>query len=276
MADTTPDAVFFNGNIITFDNDFTSVNYIGIKDGKIVALGNGDDYKSTISDNTTLHDLDGKTVLPGFIESHNHFNAVANQWGWIDVGITQCTTIADVLTKIKSAVESQSSELVKDGLKPWIKCVGFDDTLIAENRDIVKEEIDSVSGDFPVWIWHPSLHRAYVNSKAFEISGITEDVKNPDGGTFVRNSDGKLTGQMEEMAAYQMVYVHLNKTLDMSTKRADMWNTAKFFASKGVTSVHDLFVGPMLFNLYRNAFAVNIKLIFMIIFYIYIYISIIF
>ena len=123
---------------------------------------------------------------------------------------------------------------------------------------IVKEEIDSVSGDFPVWIWHPSLHRAYVNSKAFEISGITEDVKNPEGGIFVRNSDGKLTGQMEEMAAYQMVYIHLNKTLDMSTKRSDMWNTAKFFASKGVTSVHDLFVGPMLFNLYRNAFAVNI------------------
>ena len=258
----TADHVFYNGNVLPFCHERSNEKYsfIAVGQDKIIALGSGDDFKAyVVEGETKLHDLEGCTVLPGFIESHNHFNAVANQWGWLDLGITQCNTIPEVLSKIKNAAEELAQQPIQDDKPlPWIKCVGFDDTLISECRDLVKEEIDEVSGNFPVWIWHPSLHRAYVNSKALEIAGIDEKVENPEGGgIFVRNSEGKLTGQMEEMAAYQKVYVHLNKTLDMSTKRADMWETGKYFASKGITTVHDLFVGPMLYNLYRNAFAVR-------------------
>jgi len=74
---------------------------------------------------------------------------------------------------------------------------------------------------------------------------------------YVRDADGKLTGQMEEMSAYQPVYMQLNKTIDMRTKGPDMWATAVHFASRGITTIHDLFVGPMLFNLYRNAFSTH-------------------
>ena len=256
------EVVFHNGNFITFDSDNSRCTYIAVKDGKIIARGNGDDYKSQVNEGTTVHDLGGKNVLPGFVESHNHFNAVANQWGWTDVGITQCSTIDEVLNKIKNARDEQTKVSIKEGeALPWIKCVGFDDTLISELRNITKSEIDSVCSDYPVWIWHPSLHRAYVNSKAFEIAGITEEVQDPQGGCFVRDENGKLTGQMEEMIAFQLVYVHLNKTIDPRSKVRDMWAAAKYFASKGVTTVHDLFVGELLFKLYAGAFSVSILLL---------------
>ena len=259
MVKTT---VWFNGEIVTLV-DGPAASLVVVEEGKIVVVGSGEGYKALVDEDAELRDLEGATLLPGFVESHNHFNAVANQWGWVDVGITQCTTTSQVLEKIKQAAEAQSLEApLASGLLPWIKCSGFDDTLIEEHRNLTKEDIDSVCADLPVWVWHPSLHRVYTNSKALEIAGIDDSVENPEGGgIFVRNAEGKITGQMEEMAAYQKVYVHLNKTLDMSSKRGDMWSTATYFASRGVTSIHDLFVGPMLFNIYLNAFAVSCLLL---------------
>merc|ERR1711974_485986 len=122
--------------------------------GKLISVGVGEEYKPLLTETTKIYDMNNKAILPGFIESHNHFNAVANQWGWIDVGITKCTTIPEVLNTIKNAALDLNKQQTEASNLPWIKCVGFDDTLIAESRDLVKEEIDEISGIFPVWIWH--------------------------------------------------------------------------------------------------------------------------
>jgi len=252
--------VFTNGCIHTLNRNQPNASFIAVSAGKIVGVGSENEMNEWIQQGKTkVVDLMGKTVFPGFVESHNHFNAVSNQWGWLNLGITQCVNISQVLNKIKLEVEQQKKSFNPEQteLIPWIKCVGFDDTLVEEMRDLTKQELDQVSGPFPVWVWHPSMHRAYVNSKALEIAGIDDSVENPEGGVFVRDSNGKLTGQMEEMPAYQMVYIHLNKTIDMKNKGRDMYETARYFASKGITSVQDLFVGPMLFMLYQNAFQMH-------------------
>ena len=239
-------------------------NTMVIEKGIIKSIGNDIDYSSFLSkeeNNFKIINLEGKTVIPGFIESHNHFNLVSTMYTWIDISYHRnFPTIASVLQKISEIVSSFDKEDSNEEGKPkqqqWVKLFGFDDTLIEECRGITREEIDSVSNGFPVYIWHPSLHRAYVNSKAFELAGIKDDVINPPGG-FYTKKDGKLTGQADEMPAYKPLNDLILDSSSPQVKRFQMWETAKKFARSGITSVQDLFCGPLLFQAYLNAFVVR-------------------
>lgn len=195
--------IFINGRIHTLNNNSPTAEIIAVQDGKIIYVGSDQNEIANLRDeNTKIFDLKNQVVIPGFVESHNHFNAVANQFGWIDVGITKCSTITEVIATIQKAVDTETER--KDPLQ-WIKCVGYDDTLIEEQRDLTRDDLDKVTGGFPIWVWHPSMHRAYCNSKALEISQINEEnFQNPDGGFFTKDANGRLTGQMDEMPAYQM------------------------------------------------------------------------
>lgn len=243
-----------NANIVTVNYAMPKANTMVIQNGLIEDIGV--DLDVSKYEDAEVLDMQGRTVLPGFIESHNHFNLVSTMYNWTDISNHKSfPTIESVLDRIKQLTSEYDAEAPKEGEVKWIKLFGFDDTLIAECRGITRDEIDSVSGNYPVYIWHPSLHRAYVNSKAFELANINDDVVNPPGG-FYSKKDGKLTGQVDEMPAYKPINSLILDDSSIEVKIKSMWETGRKFASKGITSVQDLFCGPLLFQAYLAAFSV--------------------
>lgn len=206
--------IWTNANIITMDPLSPRARAVAFCGGKILAVAVGvDDQESLVSafPGGQLLDLRGQTVVPGFVESHTHLVGEAQNFGWTDVNARKCPTYADVLATIKQAADTIRSstpadQLLESSTIPWVKCVGYDDTLIAESKGLQRIDLDGVAPDLPVWVWHPSLHRSYVNSVALRLAAVTPDTLNPPGGMIGKDDSGQLSGQLDEMPAFNLVY----------------------------------------------------------------------
>jgi hypothetical protein len=193
--------VYFGGDILTMAGD--QPNYVEAlveQDGKIVFVGSSQEAMETAGKGHKMIDLNGKTMLPGFIDGHAHFaNFSAQAIGAQllpppDAGAKDIPSIINLL-KEWDTPENRS-------LTGWIFGTGFDDSVIEEKRFPTKHDLDQVTQDFPIMITHISGHFAVVNSKGLEKLGITADTKDPDGG-IIRREEGSQepNGVLEELAA---------------------------------------------------------------------------
>ena len=183
--------LFYGGVILTVDTNFNEVEALAIEDNKIIAAGMLNDVKKEIGKNYKSINLEGKVMLPGFIDSHFHIVA----GGILDytteyVGMERFKTTNEVLTYI--------GEQVKE-TKPghWVALRGWDPALQDGPSALTFNELDSISTDIPIFIVNASGHLAYANSKAFELASITNTIKNPEGAEYSRDENGKLTGVMK-------------------------------------------------------------------------------
>jgi len=237
--------VLFNGNVMTVDSENTVVEAIAVKDGRILAVGKTDAIKQLAVKATTKIDLEGRTVLPGFIESHNHF---------LDYGVAinrvQCRTppnrkISDILARIKEQTEQIS-------IGEWIQRAGYDDTLIDDKRHLSRWDLDKVSPETPVLIYHISGHLAYVNSVALKLAGITKNTPQPEGGRIVVDPDtGEPTGVLEENAAIRMTTTFISPT-SMDDYIKGSKRACNEFIKVGVTSIHDAGVSSISLQVYQK------------------------
>eukprot|EP01096_Ripella_sp_DP13-Kostka_P009487 TRINITY_DN3648_c0_g1_i1.p1 TRINITY_DN3648_c0_g1~~TRINITY_DN3648_c0_g1_i1.p1 ORF type:complete len:605 (-),score=188.44 TRINITY_DN3648_c0_g1_i1:353-2071(-) len=265
------DLVVVNANVITMNHKLPRASAFAVLDGRFVAVAGADEAASSalaakwVGPLTKVIDLKAKegAVVPGFVESHTHFCNDANNFFWFSVEVKRCPTYASVLQRIKEIAgeiraekESGRSDLFQEGKEHWVRCYGFDETLMPNNEILNRDDLDAASPDLPVWVWHPSLHRAFFNSKAMQLAGLNDSVVDPPGGHYSRYEDGRLNGQADEMPAFSPVYTAL-----MASAKHDhikqMWGTARRYAAKGITTAHDLWVGPLLLNNYTAAFAAH-------------------
>jgi predicted amidohydrolase YtcJ len=197
-----PDMVIINGKVITVDSNFSIAQAVAVKDGKIVCVGTNDEIKSLAGRHTKILGLKGKTMLPGINDSHCHISdwALKRPPLMLDIRFPVVKSIADIV----NAVAAKARE-VKPG--EWILGEGWDEGYLEEcladsNRKPSKEDLDKVAPDNPVALTEYSGHRAWVNSKAFEMAGINRDTPDPVGGEINRNpSTGELTGLLYEKAS---------------------------------------------------------------------------
>lgn len=195
------DIIYFGGDIITMEVD--SSNYaeaIAIKDGKIIFVGKKADAEKLQGDSTTMTDLKGKTMLPGFIDGHSHFAAFSNQAIGAQIlpsPDANVNSIPDLINELKNWSTPENIALTG-----WIFGMGYDDSVLEEKRHPTKEDLDKVSTETPIMIIHISGHFAAVNSKGLEMLGINSDSKDPDGG-IIRRIPGSTepNGVLEELAA---------------------------------------------------------------------------
>jgi predicted amidohydrolase YtcJ len=168
------DRVFYNGKIVTVDSTFSLASAIAIKDGRILAVGNDTDIRNLSGEGTVAIDLQGKTVLPGLIDSHMHPDQASTSE--IDHQIPDMRSVADV----QAFVRARATIVPEDEII-WVRTVF--PTRLLERRYPTRAELDEAAPRHAVifagWIIFP---KASLNSVALEKLGIDRNfaAENPD------------------------------------------------------------------------------------------------
>jgi predicted amidohydrolase YtcJ len=172
-----------------------------IVDGdSIVFVGNKVEALSQIDPNHVALDLEGRTLMPGFIDGHAHFSNFASQ----AIGAqllpppdADAKNIPVIIERLKKWNTPENRELTG-----WVFGTGFDDSVIEEKRFLTRHDLDQVSTEYPIMVTHISGHFAVVNSKGLEKLGINKDTPDPEGG-IIRREEGsnEPNGVLEKLAA---------------------------------------------------------------------------
>lgn len=204
-AQDVADTIYSGGPILTINDSQPKVEAVAVKDGRILAAGTLADISTFKGETTEAFDLNGRTMLPGFVDSHGHvvmggIQALsANLLAPPDGDVTD---IASLQATLKSWAEKNAATV--DKVKMIIG-FGYDNAQLAELRHPTREDLDAVSTEVPIVIVHQSGHLGVANSKALELAGITASTENPEGGVIQRTSDGTPNGVLEEYAFFNVL-----------------------------------------------------------------------
>jgi len=195
----TSDAkIFTNGTILTMDEANSVVEAVGVVGALIYAIGTIDDVRAAMPTTREEIDLNGKTMIPAFIDPHGHFpdsgfvSELRANLASPPNGV--CTNLDDVFKQLKlKADETPSGE--------WVMGASYDDTSIQEGRLPTRDELDVVSDIHPIWVIHSSGHSGVANSMALSIQKIDENTPDPLGGIYFHDDNGRLNGQMNGVSA---------------------------------------------------------------------------
>lgn len=238
------DTVFYGGNIVTVNDKQPQVTGLAIKDGNILAVGNqASILQDYVGSNTQLVDLKGRTLMPGFVEPHLHISATALT-EFVALNLSSFELPYDSIDTILDKLRAQKAKLPEGA---WIVGFGVDPSrtlpFMAElNADL----LDKVSTTNPIFVINQSGHIAYVNHKAMELAGITEDTPNPGGGgVYVRDAQGKHTGVLVEFAAYAAFGKKMTPPSQEVVVDAYM-KTVKSMAAAGITTSSEMGMGAFL------------------------------
>jgi predicted amidohydrolase YtcJ len=230
-AQKLPDRVFRNANIITMDPANPSAEWVALSGGIIRAVGAGRDYQRFASRNSEFVDCHGRTVLPGFIDSHIHLHAFAESCVSLDLTWSLgFKSIAD----IKRAVRNHCQEK-RPGL--WIRGRGYNEFYLAEKRHPTRWDLDEVAPEHPVKLTHRSGHAHVLNSLALTLAGISMHTEDPPEGLIDRDiSTGEPTGLLYEMSEFLSGRIPAldDRELSRGLKLAN-----QKLLSSGITSVQD-------------------------------------
>lgn len=234
-AFASPDLILTNANVITVTGEHDRAEAIAIRQGEIIAVGSAKEILASKTSDTEVRDLDGKTVTPGFIDSHGHFAQyipLINSPFIYPEPMGQGNSIADIQAIISQYINS--SELDKDRMH---FAIGYDDAELKENRHPTRWELDEVTGDYKLCALHISGHFLTCNSKALELLGYNDETENPDGGVLRRTEDGQLNGVLEESATYPM-FQHVSVG-SLEEALANLEKAQQMFTSYGVTTAQE-------------------------------------
>ncbi len=201
---------------------------VAILEGSILAHGKFADLKSMVGPRTHLLKMAGRTVIPGFIDSHLHFmEAAAAATG---VSVWKYRTLNELLAELRLAA----------GKTPpgnWLRAFGCDEALIRDGRGPSREELDQAVPKNPLRIRHSTLHGSWLNSRALNSLGIEKpDFQPPNGALVVKDATGHATGLvvgMEEWITSKLPLV----TAAEAEARARIFS--RELAAAGVTAFTD-------------------------------------
>ena len=202
--------VFRNGVVLPVDQAFSEHSAIAIRDGRVVAVGTDDEVVAQAGRGATEVDLEGRVVLPGFIEPHMHFEIMAGLGHIADIGPFQRPTFDDALVALGEIRDVASAA----GPEEWVMARQFDPILLDPPRDLTTQDLDPIIPDRPALVLNASGHIAYVNSRALEIAGIGRDSEDPPGGEYGRYEDGSPNGVLYGQAAYRGVMLRNKQITD--------------------------------------------------------------
>lgn len=191
--------LFRGGPILTVDAAFTVAEALAIRGDRILAVGTEAEVAAIAGPQAQIVDLQGRCLLPGFVEPHAHVIAGAVVAKIMDyVGMTRFATTDQVVAHLADLAAQRPEGA-------WIVARNFDPAVQTGLSTLTFAELDAVSTRHPVFVLNASGHLAYANRKAFEVAGIPPDVANPPGSEFVRDINGNLTGEMKNNLAFLQV-----------------------------------------------------------------------
>lgn len=226
---TEPELILHHARIHTVDKQQPRAEAVAIAGGRLLAVGSNDDVLALATGRTRKIDLEGKTVVPGFIDAHTHpMYSGIRHLRWVDCDLRS-------IAAIQKAIRERAARTPPG---KWVVGFKYDDTKTAEKRKLMRQDLDEAARDHPVFIQHRGGHTAYVNSAAIKAAGVAEDAPDPPGGRFERAPGGKLSGGLAETATKPFW-----DKIPMSYTREEYRQGAKLISQMmtraGVTSVHD-------------------------------------
>ncbi|MEE4296568.1 MAG: amidohydrolase, partial [Wenzhouxiangella sp.] len=233
------DTIYHNGPVITLDDDLPLAEAVAVTDGRILAVGTKAEVLALAGDNTRLMDLEGKTLVPGFVESHGHTYMMGLQAATANLLPPPDGDGADVasIQRLLTAWTEENAGVVDR--VGWIVGFGYDDSQLAEQRHPTRQELDAVSTDYPVVIIHQSGHLGVANSKALELAEVTAETPDPPGGVFRREADGNQPNGVMEEYAFFFLLSKLAANFDQEINEALVVEGARLAASFGYTTLQE-------------------------------------
>jgi predicted amidohydrolase YtcJ len=200
------DTLYTGGTIITVNDDAPRAEAVAVKNGVILAVGSAGDLEKYRGSETAVFDLDGRTMLPGFVDSHGHvimggLQALsANLLAPPDGDVTDIASLQETL---RTWIANNRETVDQINL---IVGFGYDESQLEEMRAPTRADLDAVTDDTPVYIVHQSGHFGVANSAALEAAGITAQSEAPAGGV-IRRVEGSQepNGVLEENAHIQVL-----------------------------------------------------------------------
>ena len=226
--------IYFNGNIITVNEKEPIIDAVLVENGKIIKTGSKEEILKLKNEDTELIDLDGKTMLPGFIDSHSHIIAVAQTL--MIVNLSDANSKEEFIAILKDYVQNNPP---KNG--EWIIGFGYDNTRYENEEHPTKFDLDMVSKDIPIFISHASGHIATTNSKALEAFGyVGTSYEVPEGGV-VRTIEGsnEPNGILEENACLSPEKRKVIPAPSVDTLLSCIKKAQQIYSSYGLTTAQD-------------------------------------
>jgi predicted amidohydrolase YtcJ len=186
------DVVFKNGNVYTANDKAPQAQAIAVKGDRIVFVGTNAAAQRYVGTNTRVVDLQGKTVLPGFTDSHQHLSGVGLRE--MTLNLEGTTSLEDFLAKVKARVDQS-----KPG--DWITGRGWIETHWKPPVFPTRSDLDKVAPNNPMILGRADGHGSVANSAALNLAGITKDTPNPFGGEISKDKQsGEPNGMLLDSA----------------------------------------------------------------------------
>ncbi len=237
------ETVLVNGNVITLNPLNPNAGAIAISDEKIIGVGSDQEILSVADENAKVIDLDGRTVLPGFADSHVHL---------IEYGLVLSSVVLDVrearsIDEIKRMVRKKAIGQPKGS---WIVGHGWDTTILAEGRPPNRWDLDEAAPNNPVMITDMGGHLCSVNSLALKLANIGKDTELPLGGKIDKDTDtGEPTGVLREAATVQVEELITYEDEDLIVGLRHALDEA---VGHGLTSIHCIVQTPQHIRVFQK------------------------
>jgi predicted amidohydrolase YtcJ len=213
-----------------------AVGAMAVKDGRVSALGSAEELASLAGPQTEIMNAGNGVIVPGFIEPHMHLWASVLTDSWIDCSNVEYPTFDGVVNRLRTHAQT-----VRPG--EWISGQLFDPSQYPGEPALTVDILDQISRDSPIAILNANMHYLYVNSKAFEVAGITYETPDPPSGRYYR-MDGKFTGVVGEIGGILSFLSH-QKQMTHADQTAGLRTIMNKAAAAGVTSVRDALNGAI-------------------------------
>lgn len=223
------DIIFINGKIHTMDNSRSIYEAIGIKGNKIEVLGTNSDVLLAKKEETKIIDLKGKTLVPGFNDSHMHL--LNYGYSLTQVNLMGANSIDEINERVEDYIKE--NKMIEN---QWIRGRGWNQDYFTKEKEFpTRYDLDNISKDVPIVLTRVCGHVAVVNSKALEMLNIKNGTPQIEGGQFDLDENGEPLGIFREMAL-SFVYDAIT-TPSLKEVKSMMSKAIKELNKQGITSV---------------------------------------
>jgi hypothetical protein len=250
-AEEPADTIYRGGPILTIDDKAPRAEAVAVRDGRIVGVGALSEVMQLQGEETTLFELAGRAMLPGFVDSHGHVvlgglqALAANLLAPPDGDVTDIPGLVETL---KAWAEANADTVASVNL---IIGFGYDQSQLSERRHPTRDELDGVSTEMPIVIVHQSGHFGVANSRALEVVGFTAETPDPKGGIIRRDAAGEPDGVLEENAFFAALAT-LVRDLGADGFKAFARAGARLWASFGYTTAQEGRASPEVSEIARS------------------------